>query len=82
MKEYATDEKVACKNLMDMVEDAWKDLNEECINPTQVARPLIERIVNFSRTIGELYKYDDTYTNSKTIMKDNVCMVLVESVPI
>nr|UIC71710.1 TPS [Amomum dealbatum] len=82
MKQYATDEKVAYKNLMDMVEDAWKDHNEECLNPTQVARPLIERIVNFSRTIGEFYKYDDTYTNSKTTMKDNVCMVLVESVPI
>nr|BBE32334.1 beta-eudesmol synthase [Curcuma zedoaria] len=82
MKQYGTDEKVAYKKLMDMVEDAWKDHNKECLNPTPVPRPLIERIMNYSRTIEEIYKYDDTYTNSTTTMKDNVCMVLVESVPI
>ncbi|KAG6499268.1 hypothetical protein ZIOFF_039025 [Zingiber officinale] len=80
MKEFATNEKEAYKNLMEMVEDAWKDHNKECLNPTQVPRLLIEKIVNFSRVIEELYKYIDTFTNSKTTMKDNVYMLLVESV--
>nr|UXP86184.1 putative sesquiterpene synthase 3 [Meistera aculeata] len=81
-KEFATDEKEAYKNLMEMVEDAWKDHNEECLNPTQIPRVLIERIVNFSRTMEEFYKSVDTYTDAETTMKDNVCMVLVESVPV
>ncbi|KAG6495716.1 hypothetical protein ZIOFF_043542 [Zingiber officinale] len=38
MKEFATDEKEAYKNLMEMVEDAWKDHNKECLDPTQVPR--------------------------------------------
>ncbi|KAG6495717.1 alpha-humulene synthase-like [Zingiber officinale] len=80
MKEFATDEKEAYKNLMEMVEDAWKDHNKECLDPTQVPRLLIEKIVNFSRVIEEFYKYTDTYTDSKTRMKDNVNILLVESV--
>lgn len=80
MKEFATDEKETYKNLMEMVEDAWKDHNKECLNPTKVPRLLIEKIVNFSRVIEELYKYTDTYTDSQTTTKDNVYMLLVESV--
>ncbi|XP_042402819.1 alpha-humulene synthase-like [Zingiber officinale] len=80
MKEFATDEKEAYKNLMEMVEDAWKDHNKECLNPTQVPRLIIEKIVNFSRVLEEVYKYTDIYTNSNTTMKDNIYMLLVESV--
>ncbi|XP_042404685.1 alpha-humulene synthase-like [Zingiber officinale] len=80
MKEFATDKKEAYKNLMEMVEDAWKDHNKECLNPIQVPRLLIEKIVNFSRVIEEFYKYTDTYTYSKTTTKDNVNILLVESV--
>nr|QSK97107.1 terpene synthase [Curcuma wenyujin] len=80
MKEFATDEKEAYKNLMEMVEDAWKDHNKDCLNPTQVPRLIIEIIVNFSRVAEEVYKYTDGYTDSKTTMKDNIYMVLVESI--
>ncbi|KAG6499662.1 hypothetical protein ZIOFF_039452 [Zingiber officinale] len=80
MKEFTTDKKEAYKNLMAMVEDAWKDHNKECLNPIQVPRLLIEKIVNFSRVIEEFYKYIDTYTYSKTTTKDNVNILLVESV--
>ncbi|KAG6499659.1 hypothetical protein ZIOFF_039449 [Zingiber officinale] len=80
MKEFTTDKKEAYKNLMEMVEDAWKDHNKECLNPIQVPLLLIEKIVNFSRVIEEFYKYIDTYTYSKTTTKDNVNILLVESV--
>nr|QSK97105.1 terpene synthase [Curcuma wenyujin] len=80
MKEFTTDEKEAYKNLMEMVEDAWKDHNKECLNPTRVPRLIIEIIVNFSRVVEEVYKYTDVYTDSKTTMKDNVYMLLVESI--
>lgn len=84
MKEYgASSSKVACEKLQAMVERAWKDLNKECLcRPTQVARSLIEIILNLSRAMEDIYKDNDTYTNSKTRMKDNVSLVLVESFPI
>ncbi|XP_074575365.1 beta-eudesmol synthase-like [Curcuma longa] len=79
MKEYNTNEKVACKKLQEIVEKAWKDLNKESLNPTKVPRLMIERIVNFARSMEEIYKYNDMYTNSDTKMKDNISLVLVES---
>ncbi|KAG6495432.1 hypothetical protein ZIOFF_043256 [Zingiber officinale] len=82
MKQYGMDEKETYKKLMDMLEDAWKDHNNEYLNSTLVPRLLIERAMNFSRAMEEFYKYTDTYSSSKTMMKDNISMVLVESVPI
>ncbi|XP_042399435.1 alpha-humulene synthase-like isoform X2 [Zingiber officinale] len=83
MKEYGTSTKVAHEKLQVVVEQAWKDLNKECLRPTtQVARSLIEIILNLSRTMEDIYKYNDTYTNSNTRMKDNISLILVESFPI
>ncbi|XP_074591602.1 beta-eudesmol synthase [Curcuma longa] len=82
MKEHDTNEKVACEKLREIVEKAWKDLNKESLNPTKVPQLIIERIVNFSRSMEEIYKYNDMYTNSDTKMKDNISLVLVESFPI
>ncbi|XP_042404059.1 beta-eudesmol synthase-like [Zingiber officinale] len=82
MKENDTNVKVACEKLQEIVEKAWKDLNKESLNPTKVPRIIIERIVNLSRSLQEIYKYDDMYTNSDTKMKDNISLVLVESFPV
>ncbi|KAG6539097.1 hypothetical protein ZIOFF_004250 [Zingiber officinale] len=83
MKEYGTSKKVAHEKLQVVVEQAWKDINKECLHPTtQVARTLIEIILNLSRTMEDIYKYNDTYTNSNTRMKDNISLILVESFPI
>ncbi|XP_042428271.1 alpha-humulene synthase-like isoform X1 [Zingiber officinale] len=82
MKEYGTNVKVAREKLRVMVERAWKDLNEECLRSTQVARSLIEIILNLSRAMEDIHKYIDGYTNSNTRMKDHVSLILVESFPI
>ncbi|KAG6512649.1 hypothetical protein ZIOFF_030774 [Zingiber officinale] len=79
MKEHDTNVNVACKNLREIVEKAWKDLNNESLNRTKVPRLMIERIVNLSKANEEIYKHNDTYTNSDTTMKDNISLVLVES---
>nr|B1B1U4.1 RecName: Full=Beta-eudesmol synthase; AltName: Full=10-epi-gamma-eudesmol synthase; AltName: Full=Alpha-eudesmol synthase [Zingiber zerumbet]BAG12021.1 beta-eudesmol synthase [Zingiber zerumbet]BAG12022.1 beta-eudesmol synthase [Zingiber zerumbet] len=79
MKEHDTNVDVACEKLREIVEKAWKDLNNESLNPTKVPRLMIERIVNLSKSNEEIYKYNDTYTNSDTTMKDNISLVLVES---
>ncbi|THU47929.1 hypothetical protein C4D60_Mb09t20850 [Musa balbisiana] len=51
MKEYGTNVHVACKKLQVLVDDAWKDINEECLNQTAFPIALLQRIVNFSRMI-------------------------------
>uniref|UniRef100_A0A804JX72 Terpene synthase metal-binding domain-containing protein n=1 Tax=Musa acuminata subsp. malaccensis TaxID=214687 RepID=A0A804JX72_MUSAM len=82
MKEYGTNVYVACKKLQGLADDAWKDINEECLNPTAFPIALLERIVNFSRMIEHIYKYIDGYTNSSRKMKEYISLILVHPIPI
>ncbi|KAG6495287.1 beta-eudesmol synthase-like [Zingiber officinale] len=82
MKEHDTNAKVACNKLREIVEKAWKDLNNESLNLTKVPRPIFERVLNFSRSMEEIYRYIDMYTNSDTTMKDKVSLLLIEPLPI
>ncbi|CAL9128191.1 unnamed protein product [Musa acuminata var. zebrina] len=82
MKEYGTDVHVACKKLQGLVDDAWKEINEECLNPTAFSIALLERIINYSRVAENIYKYIDGYTNSSTKTKEYISLLLVHPVPL
>ncbi|XP_065048743.1 alpha-humulene synthase-like isoform X2 [Musa acuminata AAA Group] len=82
MKEYGTDVHVACKKLQGLVDDAWKKINEECLNPTTFSIALLERIINYSRVAENIYKYIDGYTNSSTKTKEYISLLLVHPIPL
>ncbi|KAJ8461399.1 hypothetical protein OPV22_034325 [Ensete ventricosum] len=82
MKEYGTDVQVACKKLQGVVDDAWKDINEECLKPTTFPVALLERIINYSRMTDNTYKYMDGYTNSSTKTKEYISLLLVHPIPL
>ncbi|XP_065048733.1 alpha-humulene synthase-like isoform X2 [Musa acuminata AAA Group] len=81
MKEYGTDVHVACKKLRGLVDDAWKEINEECLNST-FSIALLERIINYSRISENTYKYIDGYTNSSTKTKEYISLLLVHPIPL
>lgn len=82
MKQYGASEEEAIEELKKQLTDAWKDINEECLNPTPVPKPLVARILNYARVIAVLYKDVDGYTNAPIALKDSVASVLVDPVPI
>lgn len=82
MRQYGTSEKETIEELSKQVMDAWKDMNEECLNPTPVPRPLITQVLNYARAMDVLYKGVDGYTNAPIALKDSVASVLVDPVPI
>ncbi|CAL9128165.1 unnamed protein product [Musa acuminata var. zebrina] len=82
VKEYGTDVHVACKKLQGLVDDAWKEINEECLNTTAFSIALLERIINYSRMAEITYKYIDGYTNSSTKTKEYISLLLVHPVPL
>lgn len=82
MKQYDASEKEAIKELTKQVTDAWKDINEECINPTPVPKPLITRVLNYARVMAVLYREVDGYTDAPIALKDSVASILVDPVPI
>ncbi|XP_066331694.1 alpha-terpineol synthase, chloroplastic-like [Miscanthus floridulus] len=81
MKEHKVPVHVARQIIQDMIEETWKDFNEEWFNTNNhVPKELLERIFNLTRTMEFMYKQDDAYTNSHVI-KDTISKLFVEHVP-
>ncbi|KAK3409325.1 hypothetical protein EUGRSUZ_J01451 [Eucalyptus grandis] len=81
MKQYNVTEQEAENDLRKQVDDAWKDLNEECLCPTAVAKPLLMGILNLTRVMDVLYKDGgDHYTNPHIMLKDYIRSVLMDPV--
>ncbi|ESW04994.1 hypothetical protein PHAVU_011G142800 [Phaseolus vulgaris] len=81
MKQYNSSRKNAIEELHKLVESGWKDINEECLNPTQVPMKFLMRVVNLARMMDVLYKEQDSYTHSGGIFKDYINTLLVHKVP-
>ncbi|KAK7405095.1 hypothetical protein VNO78_06288 [Psophocarpus tetragonolobus] len=81
MKQHNTSRQYAMKELLKMVGNAWKDINEACLNPTQVPIHFLLRVVNLARMMDVLYKDEDIYTNAGGLMKDYIQALLVNKMP-
>ena len=62
--------------------NAWKDINKECIRPTEVPVPLLTRVVNLARVMDLLYKDEDAYTHVGGVMVEGITSILVDPVPV
>ncbi|KAJ8621940.1 hypothetical protein MRB53_030469 [Persea americana] len=82
MKEHGSTYEEACEKFKRLAADAWKDINKECLKPTEVPMPLLMLAVNFARVIEVLYQHRDGYTNSTFETKDRTSLVLVDPVPV
>ncbi|CAH9106378.1 unnamed protein product [Cuscuta epithymum] len=81
MKQYGKLEEEAVKELEEVVANAWKDINQECLKPTAIyPLPILIRVVNLARVIELLYKKDgDSYTHSSNL-KPMITSILVDPV--
>ncbi|RDX63677.1 (-)-germacrene D synthase, partial [Mucuna pruriens] len=77
MKQHNTTRQDAIEELLKLVESAWKDINEACLDSTQVPMTFLMRVVNLARMMDVLYKEEDSYTNAGGIMKDYIKALLV-----
>lgn len=81
MKQFGVTEEIALKELHNIVEDAWKDLNKEMLRPTTFPRPLMTRILNLSRVIEVFYRLgEDDYSIVSQNMQQKVQLVLIDPV--
>ncbi|KAK4796925.1 hypothetical protein SAY86_029251 [Trapa natans] len=81
-KHHGMSEEESTKLMWGMIEDAWKDINEEMLSPTPVEMPLLMRILNLTRVMELLYKDKDRYTHAETETKDFVAALLVHPIPL
>ena len=80
MKQHNVTKQDAINELHRQVISAWKDINEECLNPTEVPKFLLMLVVNLTRVMDVLYKDGDCYTHSKGSTKDNIIALLLNPV--
>ncbi|KAI3706246.1 hypothetical protein L6452_23857 [Arctium lappa] len=63
MKQYDVTEEHAYKLIRKHINDAWKDISRESLICTDVAMPLIMRVINLTRVMDVLYKNKDNFTH-------------------
>ena len=58
--------------LQNQIENAWLDVNQECLKPTTIPMPLLAPILNLTRVSDVIYKEQDAYTHVGKVMKNNI----------
>ncbi|RYQ94606.1 hypothetical protein Ahy_B08g089543 isoform D [Arachis hypogaea] len=69
MRDCGVSKEEAIQELQKRVTDAWKDINEEFLKPTEVPRLFLMNILNMSRFMDVMYKDEDCYTHAEGKMK-------------
>jgi hypothetical protein len=81
MKQYDVSEKRAIEEIQKMDVNAWKDINEDCMRPTNAPMLLLQHFANLPRVTEVVYAKDDAYTIPLSL-KDYVALLYIEQVPL
>ncbi|XP_021724059.1 (-)-germacrene D synthase-like [Chenopodium quinoa] len=80
MDQFGTSIEEATRGLQAHIEEAWKDTNDEILEPKIVPKPLLLRVINLSRTLYDMYhNAEDGYTTS-TFTQEKVAKVLIHPI--
>ncbi|GAB4825828.1 hypothetical protein Ancab_008701 [Ancistrocladus abbreviatus] len=82
IRQYGVTEEKALQELNRRVTNAWKDVNQAMLRPHVLPRPLLNLAVNFCRAVEVIYKDEDTYTTPDQKMKNNIMLIMTDSIPI
>lgn len=81
MKEHGTTMHDACDKIKELIEDSWKDMLEHSIAPTEQPMVVPRTVLNFARTVDNMYKHNDAFTSPGTI-KDMITLLFVEPIDV
>lgn len=63
-----------------VVNEAWKDMIDEWVEPRAASTPILSTILNLTRVLFTMYADGDGYTNSSTRTKHSIKSVFVDPV--
>ncbi|KAJ1377988.1 Terpenoid cyclases/protein prenyltransferase alpha-alpha toroid [Sesbania bispinosa] len=81
-KQYGKSMEDAIHECRKRTANAWKDINEEFLRPTEVPMAFLTRALNLSRFMDVIYKDKDNYTHAEGVMKTYIKALFVDPVPI
>ncbi|XP_019167986.1 PREDICTED: vetispiradiene synthase 3-like [Ipomoea nil] len=81
MSDYGVSVHEAMDKLKEMINNAWKDINEDILQPTfPISREILMCLLNIARAVSVLYMQNqDGFTNSEKVMKPYMNALFVES---
>ncbi|XP_059623571.1 valerianol synthase TPS8-like isoform X2 [Cornus florida] len=83
MKQHGISKKETTDEFYKKIENAWKDINEECLKPSNpVSMHLLTRILNLARVMDVFYKFEDGYTHPERGLKDHIVSMFVDAIHI
>lgn len=83
MKQYGTSKEETFKKFHEFVEEAWKDINEECVRTSTIPMDILIRALNQARVIDVAYKNDqDGYTHPERVLRPFIISLLVDPVDV
>ncbi|KAH1048781.1 hypothetical protein J1N35_039565 [Gossypium stocksii] len=82
MKQYGVTRQEAVEAYREMIEVAWKDMNESCLKPMPVSHKVALRALNFARLVLVVYMKDDGFTRPELSLKDVIAKVLIHPIPL
>ncbi|KAG8492549.1 hypothetical protein CXB51_010009 [Gossypium anomalum] len=80
MEEYGVTAQEAYDVFNKHVENAWKDINQELLKPTEMPTEVLNRSLNLAKVMDVVYKEGDAYTYTGRAIKDAITAVLIEPV--
>ena len=78
MNQYGGSEEQAYNNFQKQIENAWMDINQECLKPTDVPMPILALILNLARAADVFYEEQDGYTHVGKVMKNNIASCFID----
>ncbi|KAF5450587.1 hypothetical protein F2P56_030922 [Juglans regia] len=82
MKQHGVSKHEAEEEFKKQIVNAWKDINNDFLKPTQVPKHFLERVLNLARVMDVVYKDGDAYTKVTQVLMDGITSLLVDPVQI
>ncbi|KAJ9676225.1 hypothetical protein PVL29_024963 [Vitis rotundifolia] len=80
MNQYGGSEEQVYNYFKKQIENAWMDINQECLKPTAVPMPILARILNLTRAADVFYEEQDGYTHVGRVMQNNIASCFIDPI--
>ncbi|KAK6161727.1 hypothetical protein DH2020_005108 [Rehmannia glutinosa] len=83
MKHHGVSKQEALSKFVDLVEDGWKNVNNEWVTKSWIPKEMLEQLINYSRAVKVTYKNcEDGYTCPEKFLAQQIAAIFVDPIVI
>ncbi|KAK6161730.1 hypothetical protein DH2020_005111 [Rehmannia glutinosa] len=81
MKHHGVSKQEALSKFVDLVEDGWKNVNNEWVTKSSIPKEMVEQLLNYGRVAEVTYKNcEDGYTNPNKFLAPQIAAIFVDPI--